>query len=77
MTSELMTLLRKNADWVGLDSQEQDTALELIAKAEENDEDCWLCKMVYLPDWPDRVDKSIYDSCLCKGHAVYALATRK
>ncbi|MBI2450543.1 MAG: hypothetical protein HYV47_03335 [Candidatus Nealsonbacteria bacterium] len=69
--SELEVLLEKNAYGEGLNKEEYGKALVLIRDAEPGEEVCWVCKM------NNQDDRSIHDTGLCKGHARYALATRK
>jgi hypothetical protein len=73
--SELEILLERNAYGGGLTLEQEATAFKLIQAAPLSDKDCWVCSGIY--DRPDRIDKAIYDTGLCKGHAAYALATGK
>ena len=66
-SSELQKLLYKNAYGVGLTIGEWSRAKDLISNPEFNEKPCWVCK----------VDKSIFDTGLCQGHALYALNTCK
>lgn len=69
--SELEQLLEKNAYGVGLTVEESRRARHLIANPELSEENCWICKM------HDRVNKAIFDTGLCPGHAHYALVSKK
>jgi hypothetical protein len=72
--SELELLLKKNAYGEGLTPVEMNRARYLIwADPVYAKEDCGVCKT----STPNEVDKAIYDTGLCRGHASYALATRK
>ena len=65
--SELQLLLEKNAVGGGLTSIERDRAINLIKTPIYNNANCQVCKK----------DKSIYDTGLCKYHAVSSLAAKK
>lgn len=67
--SELEILLEKNAYGGGLTPEEWGRAEKLIGEAKPTEEDCWVC---HPPE-----QKTIYSTGLCKGHANYALITRK
>jgi len=71
--SELEQLLEKNAYGEGLTQEEENRARELIAIPVLSKDDCWVCKM----SCPNNVEKAIFDTGLCRGHAYYALVTRK
>ena len=72
--SELEMLLKKNTYGKGLTPAEMSRARYLISvNPVYAKEDCWVCKT----STPNEVDKAIYDTGLCRGHASYALATRK
>jgi hypothetical protein len=70
--SRLEVLLEKNAYGEGLTQKEKVEAYRLIwaGKAENKDKYCWVCGT-------KNSIPSIYDTGLCQGHALYALATRK
>ena len=71
--SELEQLLEKNAYGNGLAQGEYERAEQLIRNPVFSEDDCWVCNM----SCPNDVDKAIYDTGLCQGHASYALKTRK
>ncbi|MBS3090200.1 hypothetical protein J4433_00330 [Candidatus Pacearchaeota archaeon] len=74
--SELEKILYKNAYIeIGLTKEEHKRALHLIRHPVFCKDDCWVCKTTYTIK--ERVGKAIYDTGLCQGHALYALATRK
>ncbi len=74
--SELEVLLEKNAYGSGLTREEQNRAVELIVNAEITEKGCWICEM-YDRDISQEENKAIYDTGVCRGHAHYALSTRK
>ena len=65
--SELQSLLEKNAYGAGLTVEETKKAKKLIADPVYTENECWICEE----------DKAIYDTGICRGHAYYALITRK
>jgi hypothetical protein len=71
--SDLEQLLEKNAYGEGLTGQERSRALQLINNPDLSKDNCWVCKI----SCPNNVQKAIFDTGLCTGHAYYALATRK
>ena len=71
MTS-LQMLLEANLTR-GLLDDEFGQAVSLIKNGLLSDKDCWVCKISY----PQNVDKVLVDINLCRGHAHYALVTRK
>ncbi len=72
-SSELERLLEKNAYGEGLTGNEQIKAQQLIADPIFSEKNCWVCEM----SCPDDVQKAIFDTGMCQGHARQALATRK
>jgi hypothetical protein len=70
--SELQTLLEKNVSWFGLSKFEFGRAAELIETGENTEKVCWICS-----GFAGEKHKSIYDTGLCKGHAMRALCSRK
>lgn len=71
--SELQKLLWENAYGKGLSIEEYKRATMLINESVISEEDCWVCKM--FPE--NKIDKVIFDTGLCLGHATYALVTQK
>lgn len=71
--SELQKLLEKNASpGESLTKEEEKRAYQLIANPVLSEDDCLVCKMM-----PGRAGKAIFDTGLCGGHALYALAAKK
>ena len=70
--SELQLLLEKNITEEGLTLEEHSRAEKLIDSVDmSEEEDCWPCGTV------KRSEKAIADTGMCRGHARYALRTRK
>ena len=76
--SELETLLEKNAyTEKGLTKKEMKRTAELINSPEYSEKNCWICEGLAKNNKNYEAEKAIYDTGMCKGHATYALLTRK
>lgn len=68
--SELLLLLEKSAYGEGLSPEEESAAFQLIRKPVQVEGLCWMCGSA-------KHSPAIYDTGLCKGHALFALVSTR